>query len=156
MAILRADRTALEVENGFRQYDLAIEIIRYYQDPDRPFSLRIPLILDLQREAVAGIEVEAGQLRTSTVGINKSQHNPPPPHLVHNFMVEFCDFINDNWHEKNAFYLSAYTMWKINWIYPFTDGNGRTARTLFLHPSLPETWLYTPRLSNNPATDRRR
>ena len=25
-------------------------------------------------------------------------------------------------------HLSAYVMWRINWIHPFTDGNGRTAR----------------------------
>jgi len=28
------------------------------------------------------------------------------------------------------FHLSAYAMWRLNWIHPFVDGNGRTARTL--------------------------
>jgi len=122
--------TQLEVENGFRQYDLTLDIIRYYLEPERPFALRVPLILDLQREAVEGIEAEAGQIRTTPVGINKSAHSPPPPHLVQAHLTDFCDYVNDNWHERTAFYLSAYAMWRLNWIHPFTDGNGRTSRAL--------------------------
>ena len=122
--------TAKEIENGFRQFDLMVDIIKYYLEPERPFALRVPLILDLQREAVSGIEAEAGQIRRTTVGISKSLHEPPAPHLVESHLRDFCDFVNDNWHEKTAFYLSAYAMWRLNWIHPFTDGNGRTSRTL--------------------------
>ena len=122
--------TQREIENGFRQFDLTLDIIRYYLEPERPFALRVPLILDLQREAVAGIEVEAGRIRKTPVGINKSKHDPPPPHLVEAHLTEFCEFINDNWHERTAFYLSSYAMWRLNWIHPFTDGNGRTSRAL--------------------------
>ena len=50
--------------------------------------------------------------------------------LVTTYLTEFCDYINDNWHERTAFYLSAYAMWRLNWIHPFTDGNGRTSRAL--------------------------
>ncbi|MER9329799.1 Fic family protein [Mesorhizobium sp. M0488] len=123
-------QTALEIENGFRQYDLTLDIIKYYLEPERPFALRVPMILDLQREAVVGIEAEAGQIRNNVVGINKSKHQPPAPHLVQAHLTEFCEYINNNWHEKTAFYLSAYAMWRLNWIHPFTDGNGRTSRAL--------------------------
>lgn len=128
---MAVDRTTeREIENGFRQYDLTQDVIRYYLEPDRPFALRVPLILDLQREAVAGIEAEPGQIRKTAVGIHKSDHSPPPPHLVGNYLSDFCEYVNDNWHERTAFYLSAYTMWRLNWIHPFTDGNGRTSRAL--------------------------
>lgn len=122
--------TQLEIENGFRQYDLTLDVIRYYLEPERPFALRVPLILDLQREAVRGIEAAPGEIRKTAVGIHKSKHTPPPPHLVTTHLTEFCDYINDNWHERTAFYLSAYAMWRLNWIHPFTDGNGRTSRAL--------------------------
>ena len=122
--------TALEVENGFRQFDLTIDIIKYYLEPERPFALRVPLILDLQKEAVNGIEAEAGEIRRTTVGISKSKHVPPEPHLVGQLLTEFCEYVNDNWHEKTAFYLSAYAMWRLNWIHPFSDGNGRTSRAV--------------------------
>lgn len=39
-----------------------------------------------------------------------------------------CDYINDNWHEKSAVHLASYIMWRLNWIHPFSDGNGRTSR----------------------------
>lgn len=43
---------------------------------------------------------------------------------------EMCDYINDNWHEKSAFHLAGFAMWRLNWIHPFPDGNGRTSRIL--------------------------
>jgi Fic family protein len=39
-----------------------------------------------------------------------------------------CEYVNQNWMEKHAIHLSAYVLWRLNWIHPFTDGNGRTAR----------------------------
>lgn len=123
-------KTKREIENGFRQYDLTLDIIGYYLQPDRPFALRVPLILDLQREAVSGIESEPGEIRNVAVGIHKSRHVPPPPHLVKAHLTEFCEYINNNWHERTGFFLSAYAMWRLNWIHPFTDGNGRTSRAL--------------------------
>jgi Fic family protein len=38
-----------------------------------------------------------------------------------------CEYVNDNW-DKSAVHLAAYVLWKMNWIHPFADGNGRTAR----------------------------
>lgn len=123
-------KTNREIENGFRQFDLTIDIIKYHTQPDRPFALRIPLILNLHKEAVVGIEKDAGFIRKTEVGIHGSAHSPPPPHLVSTYLTEFCDFLNNNWHEQTAFFLSAYAMWRLNWIHPFSDGNGRTSRAL--------------------------
>jgi Fic family protein len=47
---------------------------------------------------------------------------------VPEFVEEMCDFINERWTTESALYLAAYTMWRLNWIHPFTDGNGRTSR----------------------------
>ena len=41
-----------------------------------------------------------------------------------------CDYVNDNWQEKDGLHLSAYVLWRTNWIHPFADGNGRAARAL--------------------------
>lgn len=41
---------------------------------------------------------------------------------------ELCDYINEKWEEKSPVHLASYVMWKLNWIHPFTDGNGRTSR----------------------------
>jgi Fic family protein len=41
-----------------------------------------------------------------------------------------CDYVNSHWNEKNAIHLAAYVLWRMNWIHPFADGNGRTARVV--------------------------
>jgi Fic family protein len=41
-----------------------------------------------------------------------------------------CDYVNDRWTEATPVHLSAYLMWRINWIHPFAGGNGRTSRAV--------------------------
>jgi Fic family protein len=84
----------------------------------------------LQKIAVDSIERYPGQWRTGPAGIEKSAHTPPNAHLVPFLVQEMCDYVNDNFHEKTAFHLSAYVMWRLNWIHPFADGNGRTSRVV--------------------------
>ncbi|MGJ3263507.1 MAG: Fic family protein [Salinarimonas sp.] len=127
---LAADHDELEVENGFRQFDRCLEMAAFYLDGGHSFALRRSMIDELQREAVEGIEARAGHLRTTEVRITHSAHVPPGPHLINHLLVEFCDYINNNWHEKTAFHLAAYAMWRLNWINPYSDGNGRTSRAI--------------------------
>ena len=49
--------------------------------------------------------------------------------MVAEKVEELCDYVNDNW-DKSPVHLAAYVLWRLNWIHPFTDGNGRTARAL--------------------------
>ena len=51
-------------------------------------------------------------------------------HLVPEEVERFCDYVNDHWAKKSAIHLAAYALWRLNWIHPFTDGNGRTARAV--------------------------
>ena len=81
-----------------------------------------------QKVAVEGIVPYPGEWRTGPAKITKSNHIPPDAHLVGYLVQEMCDYVNDNLHEKTAFHLSAYVMWRLNWIHPFPDGNGRTSR----------------------------
>ncbi|MEX2616464.1 MAG: Fic family protein [Alphaproteobacteria bacterium] len=118
----------VEAANGLRQFDLGLEMIRYFLDPERPFSLRTSHIRELQKVAVQGLEADAGEWRSGKVRIEKSRHTPPEPHLVPSLCQEMCDYVNNNWHERTPFHLSAYVMWRINWIHPFSEGNGRTSR----------------------------
>lgn len=34
----------------------------------------------------------------------------------------------DSWHTATPIHLASYVMWRLNWIHPFPDGNGRTSR----------------------------
>ena len=49
--------------------------------------------------------------------------------MVPELLEELCDYVNDNW-DKPAIHLAAYVMWRLDWIHPFADGNGRTSRVL--------------------------
>ncbi len=45
-------------------------------------------------------------------------------------MEELCEYLAENWQRKTSIHLAAYVLWRINWIHPFADGNGRTARVV--------------------------
>ncbi len=49
--------------------------------------------------------------------------------MVAEEVEHLCDYVNDNW-EKSALHLTGYVLWRLNWIHPFADGNGRTARAV--------------------------
>lgn len=119
-----------EVENGRRQFLAATDMIRSYLEPGRSFALRPSHVLYLQGIAVDGIEDDPGVFRRTAVGIEGAVHQPPEALRVEGLVVEMCDYINDNLHEKSPFHLASYLMWRHNWIHPFTDGNGRTSRML--------------------------
>jgi Fic family protein len=120
-----------EAENGIRQFNLAVEIIRgSVKDAERPFRLRPSLILRLNKEALDGIHLLAGTYRNTAVTIGGSSHVPVDTFMVPEEVEHLCDYVNDNWSQRNALHLCAYVLWRINWIHPFADGNGRTARTV--------------------------
>jgi Fic family protein len=49
-------------------------------------------------------------------------------HRVPELIEDLCDYVNDNWKAKTAIHLASFVMWRLNWIHPFSDGNGRTSR----------------------------
>lgn len=123
---LKAQR---EAENGVRQFRYAIELIGQAILPDAPkFKLRQATILQLQEKALEGIHPLAGTYRNSPVQISKSKHQPPRHSEVPDLVAEMCDYVNEHWEDQSAIHLAAYLLWRINWIHPFADGNGRTAR----------------------------
>ena len=62
--------------------------------------------------------------------IEGSKHEPVGAHLVPELIEEMCDYVNDQWDASTPLHLAAYIMWRLNWIHPFADGNGRTSRIL--------------------------
>lgn len=124
------ERAKAEARNGLRQFDATIEIIDYFLDPERPFRLRPSQILHLQRIALEGISAYAGNYRPGDVEIKNSKHEPPPAHCVAALVEDMCDYVNEHWETASAVHLAAYVMWRLNWIHPFADGNGRTSRAV--------------------------
>jgi Fic family protein len=127
--IINADEKAkAEARNGLRQFDAVIEMVEYFSQPDRKFKLRPSQLLHLHRIALDRISSFAGNWRPAGIEIQGSRHKPVGAHLVPGVIEEMCDYVNDNWDKSSALHLAAYALWRLNWIHPFTDGNGRTAR----------------------------
>ena len=122
-------RAATEALNGLRQFDTVIEIMESYLHQGRTFKLRTSHLLTLHRIALEGISAYAGNYRPSGIKIGGSKHQPVAAYLVPGYIEELCDYVNDNWSSASPVHLAAYVLWRLNWIHPFTDGNGRTART---------------------------
>ena len=122
-------RAAAEARNGFRQYDAAIKTVQTALERGE-FRLRLSLVLALHREALTGISSYAGNFRPAGVKIEGSQHEPVGAHLVPELIEDMCDYVNAHWQASTPLHLAAYIMWRLNWIHPFADGNGRTSRIL--------------------------
>lgn len=45
-------------------------------------------------------------------------------------MNEMINDLNRHWDSAPPIVLEAYALWRLNWIHPFINGNGRTARAL--------------------------
>jgi Fic family protein len=119
-----------ESYNVVKQYRQIEEMVGYFLDPERPFKLRPSHLLTLHRSALAGISPLAGVWRPGAVKIGGSRHAPPDAWEVPERIEELCDYVNERWTEKSPLHLASYVMWRLNWIHPFTDGNGRTSRAV--------------------------
>lgn len=123
-------RAEAEARNGLRQYDAGIRTIQTALERSQQFRLRPSLVLALQREALAGISLFAGNFRPAGVEIEGSKHQPVGAHQVPELVEDMCDYVNAHWEESTPIHLASYIMWRLNWIHPFADGNGRTSRIL--------------------------
>jgi Fic family protein len=123
------ERARQEASNGLLLYDAIDEQIENWLQPDRIYRLRPSHLLSLHRITLKGLSSYAGNFRPAGIEIQGSRHTPPGAHLVPEKVEDMCDYVNAN-QEKSPIHLAAYVLWRLNWIHPFTDGNGRTARAL--------------------------
>ncbi|WP_299395470.1 Fic family protein [Pelagibius sp.] len=124
-----AERAPIEAANALQQFDAVLDEIDKVARDGLPFRLRPSLILGLHRIALQNLSSFAGVFRPGPVSIGKSKHSPPDAHLVAELVEQMCDWINENL-DKPPLELCAYAMWRLNWIHPFEDGNGRTSRAV--------------------------
>ncbi len=122
-------RANAEIGRDAELFDTTISIIRSALDSGS-FTLRPSLILSLHGVALDGISTSAGAYRVQGVVIQGSPHAPPEAVHVPELVEAMCSYVNENWERQTALHLAAYIMWRLNWIQPFSDGNGRVARAL--------------------------
>ncbi|MEX3016388.1 Fic family protein [Gymnodinialimonas hymeniacidonis] len=118
-----------EAENALLQFDWGMEEVERWIADGKP-KLRVSTLLNLHRKAMDGIDQYAGNFRPANVAIRGSVHQPISGDDVPRYVEEMLEYIADHWESKTATHLSSYAMWRLNWIHPFADGNGRTSRML--------------------------
>ena len=87
-------------------------------------------ILEIHRRVLGHVDpIVAGNMRTTQVFV--SNHIPPPPSKLNRLMNDFVRWLNS--YEAQAMHpikYAALAHYKLVFIHPFIDGNGRTARLL--------------------------
>jgi hypothetical protein len=82
----------------------------------------------LNHVAVANISQFGGRFRNEPIYVG--DHIPPHFRDVPELMDRFISFIHENWFVLTPTQLAAYGLWRMLWIHPFIEGNGRTARAI--------------------------
>jgi Fic family protein len=113
--------------NLIRQYDLLANCIEIGLKQG-PFALDKYVLWALNHVAVANISQFGGRFREEPIYVG--DHIPPHFHSVSDLMDRFISFIHENWDNLSPTQLAAYGLWRLNWIHPFIEGNGRTARAV--------------------------
>jgi Fic family protein len=130
MALREADNPTLyarvQEQNLLRQYDLLtncieIGLIKGIEAFDKY------MLWSLNAAAVANIAQFGGRFREQPILVG--DHIPPHFNEVPDLMDQFISVIHENWDiVPYPTALAAYALWRLNWIHPFIEGNGRTAR----------------------------
>ena len=118
---------ALEIANGGRQYDFLRSMVVASIEMGRPF-LSQSLIKALNFQAITCLHISAGEYRPC--GVTVGDHRPPEHYRVDALMEDFVNSVNRAWHEADPVVLASAALWQLNYIHPFINGNGRTARAI--------------------------
>ena len=116
----------IQEQNLLRQYDLLLNCIEIGLSKGIEAFDKYTLWA-LNAAAVANIAQFGGRYREEPIYVG----NHLPPHFkdVSNEMDRFFSLIHENWDVlDHPTMLPAYALWRLNWIHPFVEGNGRTAR----------------------------
>lgn len=115
----------VQEKNLLRQYDLLSNYIDIGLRKDHTAFDKY-MLWTLNHVAVAGISQFGGRFRKEPIYVGT--HVPPHFDEVPDLMDRFISFVHENWFIFTPTEIAAYVLWRMNWIHPFIEGNGRTAR----------------------------
>jgi Fic family protein len=118
-----------EQQNLYRLQELVDYHVKRVAKGDS-FLLSENLIKDLHRVAMHELPASPGEYRQNEVAINGALHRPPNWYEVTGLMSNLCSYINGSWKSRDLIHLAAFSMWQVNFIHPFRNGNGRVSRAV--------------------------
>ena len=118
--------TRIQEQNLLRQYDLLSNCIGIGLEEGIEAFDKYTLWA-LNYAAVANIAQFGGRFREDPIYVGN--HVPPHFEKVPDLMDRFFSMIHENWTiVDHPTWIAGYALWRLNWIHPFVEGNGRTAR----------------------------
>lgn len=122
----------LAVSNGSRQDHFLNSAVIAALEVRKPF-LSQTIIRALNFHAICCLHVNAGEYRPVNVQAGEdgdpNTHYAPGFHRVQALMDDFVNEVNRHWSTtQDGVFLAAFVLWRLNYIHPFINGNGRTAR----------------------------
>ncbi len=117
----------VQEQNLNRQYELLTNCIEIGLMKG-PAAFDKYMLWALNHVAVANISQFGGRFRQEPIYVG--DHNPPHFKDVADWMDRFVSTVQENWFVWTFTELAAYALWRMNWIHPFVEGNGRTARAV--------------------------
>ena len=130
MSVREADNPSLfdrvQEQNLLRQYDLLTNCIEIGLEKGIE-SFDKYTLWSLNGAAVSNIAQFGGRYREQPIYVG--DHVPPHFEKVSDEMDRFLSVVHEGWTVMDSpTFLPAYALWRMNWIHPFIEGNGRTAR----------------------------
>ena len=130
----------VQEQNLIRQYDLLTNCIEI-GIKQGPAAFDKYLLWSLNHVAVANISAFGGRFRQEPIYVGN--HRPPHFKEVPDWMDRFISNVHENWFIWSPTELAAYGLWR-NWIHPFAEGNGRTARAICYYLLCVRTGILLP------------
>lgn len=130
MSVREADDPILfarvQQQNLLRQYDLLWNCIEIALSKGIEAFDKY-MLWSLNAAAVSNIAQFGGRFREQPIYVG--DHIPPHFNKVPDLIDQFLSVIHETWTiNDHPTVLPAYALWRLNWIHPFIEGNGRTAR----------------------------
>lgn len=94
----------------------------------KPYRYSADVLFALHYAAAIFLDEMPGQYRNEPNHIHGSEHETPNEKDVPNLMKSYFKFLNDNHDVLDACDLAAFALWRLTWIHPFNECNGRAAR----------------------------
>lgn len=129
---------SIEVLNYSNQVNVieALVVFMMHHHPQADGSCAKPPLAgtlnEFHRTATLLLLSKPGQFREEEVVVSTPDgtvvHQPPEAITLTGHLDRFFEGLEQRWSTHSAQELAGYSLWMINWIHPFKNGNGRTAR----------------------------
>jgi Fic family protein len=132
-----SDANDIEVLNLSNQVNVIEALTKYmlhfYKKADGSCEKHIGIaeLKELHRTATLFLLEFPGNFRDIEVHVNRKNgtvFEPPPVDRIEYYLKYFIAKLEKHWETSDAVTIASYALWFINWVHPFKNGNGRSAR----------------------------